>query len=108
MAERTRFVAYLIYAFFITAIIYPIPIRWVWATEGWLCAWGEAPLFGLGMIDFAGSGVVHMLGGVAGLVGSKIVGPRSGRFERSVDQSAFQGHSIALTTLGVYVSKPTP
>merc|ERR1712087_73794 len=102
MAERTRFIAYLIYSFVITAFIYPIPVRWLWAQEGWLCAWGANSLFGLGMIDFAGSGVVHMLGGVAGLVGSKIVGPRRGRFEHNSDQSVFRGHSIALSTLGVY------
>lgn len=72
------------------------------ADEGWLCAWGENAVFGLGMIDFAGSGVVHMLGGVAGLVGSMIVGARAGRFDPNVDQAAFAGHSLSLTTLGVY------
>jgi Amt family ammonium transporter len=54
------------------------------------------------MIDFAGSGVVHMLGGVAGLVGSVIVGARAGRFDADTDQSTFAGHSMSLTTLGVY------
>jgi|EP01043_Picozoa_sp_COSAG02_P003055 Amt family ammonium transporter len=70
--------------------------------DGWLCAWNDHAIFGLGMIDFAGSGVVHMLGGVAGLVGSMIVGARIGRFDPSVDQVAFKGHSLSLSTLGVY------
>ena len=105
MAERTRFVAYLIYSGCITALIYPIVVRWLWADAGWLCAWGENAAFGLGMIDFAGSGVVHMLGGVAGLVGSKIVGPRRGYFEGERDENVFRGHSLALTTLGVYVRR---
>ena len=101
MAERTRFAGYLIYSFFITALIYAVPLHWLWADAGWLCAWGENAVFGKGMIDFAGSGIVHMLGGVAGLVGSYLVGPRKGRF---TDKGAVQieGHSIALTTLGVY------
>eukprot|EP00966_Prymnesium_polylepis_P298241 6891606-Prymnesium_polylepis.1 len=103
MAERTKFVAYLIYSWFITALIYPIVVRWLWADDGWLCAWGKNGVFGLGMIDFAGSGVVHMLGGVAGLVGSAIVGPRKGYFTGDRDKSTFRGHSLALTALGVYV-----
>ena len=103
MAERTRFAAYLVYSFVITAFIYPVVVRWLWADPGWLCAWGEDSFEGRGMIDFAGSAVVHMLGGVAGLVGSKIVGPRKGYFSGEVDRSTFRGHSMALTTLGVYV-----
>ena len=102
MAERTQFAGYIIYSFLITSIIYAIPLHWLWSDEGWLCAWGPNAVFGLGMIDFAGSGLVHMLGGVAGLVGSYIVGPRTGRFQSSVDQTIFAGHSLSLSTLGVY------
>ena len=105
MAERTRFTAYLVYSFFITAFIYPVVVRWLWADPGWLCAWGENGFEGKGMIDFAGSAVVHMLGGVAGLVGSKIVGPRKGYFTGEKDRSTFRVHSMALTTLGVYVRR---
>jgi Amt family ammonium transporter len=101
MAERTQFAGYLIYSFFVTAFIYAVPLHWLWADAGWLCAWGDNAAFGYGMIDFAGSGIVHMLGGAAGLVGSYVVGPRAGRF---TDKGPVQieGHSIALTTLGVY------
>ena len=102
VAERVEFVAYLVYSFFITAFMYPVVVYWVWADDGWLTAWGDNAVGGQGMIDFAGSGVVHMLGGVAGLVGSMILGPRLGRFDGSVDPREFRGHSIALTTLGVY------
>jgi Amt family ammonium transporter len=102
MAERTQAGGYFIYSFVITAFIYAIPLHWVWADAGWLCAWGEHALFGVGMIDFAGSGIVHMLGGVAGMVGSFVVGPRAGRFAKEVDQSKFGGSSLALSTLGVY------
>ncbi|EOD03978.1 putative ammonium transporter [Emiliania huxleyi CCMP1516] len=101
MAERTQFAGYLIYSFFVTAFIYAVPLHWLWADAGWLCAWGDNAAFGYGMIDFAGSGIVHMLGGAAGLVGSYVVGPRAGRF---TDKGPVQieGHSITLTTLGVY------
>ena len=102
MAERTQFAGYLIYSFFITAFIYAVPLHWLWADAGWLCAWGDNAVFGKGMIDFAGSGIVHMLGGVAGLVGSCVVGPRLGRFAESGRPVRIEGHSIVLTTLGVY------
>lgn len=102
VAERTGFEAYLIYTFIITGVIYPIVVHWVWSDEGFLCAWNKDAILESGMIDFAGSAVVHMLGGVAGLVGSIIVGPRKGRFDPKVDQDSLLGHSIALTTLGVY------
>ena len=137
MVERTRFVAYLVYSFLITSVIYATVVHWVWvrcraATVAFdtstssageyyaiadvcqLCLrpgaggrrlavrMGRQRCLRVGMIDFAGSGVVHMLGGVAGLVGSVIVGARSGRFDPRVDQSTFAGHSLSLTTLGVY------
>ena len=98
MAERTQFVGYLVYSFFITAFIYAVPLHWLWSDAGWLCAWGENAVFDKGMIDFAGSGVVHMLGGAAGLVGSYLVGPRIGRFTEK-GPVEIEGHSIALSTL---------
>ena len=72
VAERTSFKAYLIYAAFISAIIYPIGVHWCWSSSGWLNE--------LGFMDFAGSGVVHLVGGAASLAGALIVGPRAGRF----------------------------
>jgi len=93
VAERTKFGAYLIFSFVITVFIYPVVVHWGWGS-GFLSAWGAMPdadgnarpiLSGKdtsrGMIDFAGSGVVHMVGGVAGLMGAIVVGPRKGRFE---------------------------
>lgn len=93
VAERTKFGAYLIFSFVITVFIYPVVVHWGWGS-GFLSAWGAMPdadgnarpmLSGKdtsrGMIDFAGSGIVHMVGGVAGLMGAIAVGPRKGRFE---------------------------
>ena len=92
VAERTKFEAYLVFSFVITVFIYPVVVHWGWGS-GFLSAWGAMPdadgnarplLSGKdtsrGMIDFAGSGIVHMVGGVAGLMGAIIVGPRTGRF----------------------------
>jgi Amt family ammonium transporter len=92
VAERTKFDAYLIFSFAITVFIYPVVVHWGWGS-GFLSAWGAMPdadgnarplLSGTatsrGMIDFAGSGIVHMVGGVAGLMGAIMVGPRKGRF----------------------------
>jgi len=98
MAERTKFSAYLIYSFFITAIIYPIAGHWVWG-GGWL--W-TLP-FGDGFRDFAGSTVVHSVGGWLALVGAIVLGPRIGRFTKDGKPVAIPGHSITLVTLGVFI-----
>lgn len=94
VAERTSFYAYLGYAFLLTGFVYPVVTHWVWSAGGFLNKWG--------MIDFAGCAVVHMVGGLAGLVGAAIVGPRMGRF---VDGKvvAMPGHSATLCTLGTFV-----
>jgi len=98
MAERTKFSAYLIYSFFITAIIYPIAGHWVWG-GGWL--W-TLP-FGDGFRDFAGSTVVHSVGGWLALIGAIVLGPRIGRFTKDGKAVAIPGHSITLATLGVFI-----
>jgi Amt family ammonium transporter len=98
MAERTKFSAYLIYSFFITAIIYPIAGHWVWG-GGWL--W-TLP-FGDGFRDFAGSTVVHSVGGWLALIGAIVLGPRIGRFTKEGKPVAIPGHSITLATLGVFI-----
>ena len=98
MAERTKFSAYLIYSFFITAIIYPIAGHWVWG-GGWL--W-TLP-FGDGFRDFAGSTVVHSIGGWLALIGAIVLGPRLGRFTKDGKAVAIPGHSITLVTLGVFI-----
>lgn len=99
VAERTSFYAYLGYAFFLTAFVYPVVSHWVWG-GGFL-----STLFGTdrGVIDFAGCAVVHMVGGVAGLVGAVMVGPRIGRFDVSGTAVPMPGHSATLATLGTFV-----
>lgn len=102
MAERTRFGAYLVYTVFITALIYPVVVHWAWDGNGWLTAFKDDPIGTNGYIDFAGSGVVHMVGGFAGLMGAMIVGPRLGKYAGG-KVNAIPGHSIALGTLGMFV-----
>jgi Amt family ammonium transporter len=98
MAERTKFSSYLIYSFFISAIIYPVAGHWIWGA-GWL--W-TLP-FGAGFRDFAGSTVVHSIGGWLALVGAISLGPRLGRFTKDGKPIAIPGHSISLTVLGVFI-----
>ena len=97
MAERTKFVGYLVYSVFISGLIYPISGHWVWG-GGWLA--------GLGFHDFAGSTVVHSVGAWAALVGSMILGPRKGKYVRvngQVTVKAIPGHSMPLAALGVFI-----
>ncbi len=94
MAERTKFSSYCIYSVVISAVIYPISGHWIWG-GGWLAQ--------LGFHDFAGSTAVHMVGGVAALVGAKILGPRIGKFSKSGKIRAIPGHSLTLGALGVFI-----
>jgi Amt family ammonium transporter len=94
VAGRVKFSAYLIYTPFITGLIYPIVTHWVWG-GGWLAS--------IGFFDFAGSGVVHMLGGTAAFVGAFIVGPRIGKFRSDGRPRAIPGHSVTLGALGVFI-----
>jgi Amt family ammonium transporter len=94
MAERTRFISYIIYSAVISAFIYPISGHWIWG-GGWLAQ--------LGFHDFAGSTVVHMVGGVAALVGAKILGPRIGKYGKDGKARAIPGHSLTLAALGVFI-----
>ncbi|GFR51936.1 hypothetical protein Agub_g14457 [Astrephomene gubernaculifera] len=103
VAERLNFNAYLIYSFFISAFVYPVVVHWVWSAEGWLGyarSTAYSHLFRAGMIDFAGSGVVHMTGGLAGLAGCIMVGPRMGRFDSNGNPVEMPGHSATLVVLG--------
>ena len=95
VAGRVKFKAYLVYTPFITGLIYPIVTHWVWNPEGWLAE--------LGFVDFAGSGVVHMLGGTAALAGVLVLGPRIGRFGPDGKPRAIPGHSLTLGALGVFI-----
>jgi Amt family ammonium transporter len=94
VAERTKFVAYLAYSFIITAFVYPVVGHWVWG-GGWLAA--------LNFHDFAGSTVVHGVGGVTALVAAKMIGPRIGRFNKDGSPNAISGHNMPLVSLGVLI-----
>ncbi len=94
MAERTKFSSYCIYSIVISAFIYPISGHWIWG-GGWLAQ--------LGFHDFAGSTAVHMVGGVAALVGAKILGPRIGKYDKNGKPKAIPGHSLTLGALGVFI-----
>ncbi|MCT4605915.1 MAG: ammonium transporter [Marinisporobacter sp.] len=94
MAERTKFISYLLYSFVISAMIYPIVGHWIWG-GGWLSE--------LGFHDFAGSTVVHSLGGWAALMGAWIIGPRIGKYSKNGEIHAIPGHSITLGALGVFI-----
>ncbi|KAL0433119.1 UNVERIFIED_CONTAM: Ammonium transporter 1 member 1 [Sesamum latifolium] len=104
IAERTKFVAYLIYSSFLTGFVYPVVSHWFWSSDGWASANNKRNLlFGSGVIDFAGSGVVHMVGGIAGLYGAIIEGPRIGRFDHEGRAVALRGHSASLVVLGTFL-----
>jgi len=96
MAERTKFNAYLIYSAVISMLIYPISGHWAWG-GGWLSQMATP------FHDFAGSSVVHMVGGMAALVGASVLGPRIGKYDKNGKARAIPGHSITLATLGVFV-----
>lgn len=104
IAERTQFVAYLVYSSFLTGFVYPIVAHWVWSVDGWLGAAATSRLFGVGAIDFAGSGVVHMVGGIAGLWGAYIEGPRLGKYTRDGKPGMdMKGHNASLVVLGSFL-----
>jgi ammonium transporter, Amt family len=94
MAERMKFPAYLIYSFLVSALIYPIVGHWVWG-GGWISS--------IGFADFAGSTVVHTTGGIAALVGTMILKPRTGKYRADGSPNMIPGHNIPLASLGVFI-----
>ena len=103
VAERMDFRAYVLFAAVITGFIYPVVQGLTWA-GGLLSADGYLGLaLGVGYLDFAGATVVHMCGGVAGLVGAYMVGPRKGRFDENGDSRPIPGHSMLLAVLGTLI-----
>ena len=94
VAERMKFKSYLIYSIVITAFIYPISGHWHWG-GGWLAQ--------LGFIDFAGSTLVHAVGGFAALAGAMVLGPRIGKFNKDGSSNVIPGHSLTLAALGVFI-----
>lgn len=106
MAERTKFSAYLIYTVFISVLVYPVSGHWTWG-GGWLMN-GDADsfmmsTFGHTFHDFAGSTVVHSVGGWIALVGACILGPRIGKYSKDGKSRAIPGHNLTLAALGVFI-----
>ena len=101
MAGRTKFSAYLMFAGLMTAFIYPVVVHWTWG--GGLIAeyinWGDAGSYS----DFAGSGIVHLTGGVAAFMGAKALGPRIGKYDEAGKPRAIPGHNIVFTVIGVFI-----
>ena len=95
MAERTKFSSYCIYSAVISAVVYPIEAGWVWNGQGWLAQ--------LGFIDFAGSCVIHMVGGISGLIGAILLGPRIGKYGKDGNSRAILGHNIPIAALGTFI-----
>jgi len=106
VAERCALPAYLVYTCIITGFIYPVVVHWVWCTGGFVSAFtpkGDTyPICG-GVIDFAGSGVVHMTGGLAALCGAAVLGPRTGRYGEDGKPVPMPGHSTTLSVLGTFI-----
>lgn len=103
MAERTKFLSYCVYSGVISLVIYPIEAHWAWG-GGWL----TVERFGTVYHDFAGSSLIHMVGGLSALIGAAILGPRLGKYKRDKDGkvtqvNAFPGHSLTLGALGVFI-----
>jgi Amt family ammonium transporter len=102
MAERWKFLAFCFYGFFISMLIYPIYGNWVWG-GGWLAQLGSNFGLGHGAVDFAGSGVVHMVGGVTALAGAMILGPRLGKYKKDGTPNAIPGHHIPMGIAGALI-----
>jgi Amt family ammonium transporter len=102
MAERWTFKSFVVYAFFISAITYPLYANWVWG-GGWLSQLGKNFGLGHGHLDFAGSSVVHLTGGVAALAGAMVLGPRIGKFKADGTPNAIPGHHIPMAIVGCFI-----
>lgn len=108
LAERCQMAAYLCYSVFLTGFVYPVVAHTIWSNNGFLSAFAANPLNGVGVIDFAGSGVVHLTGGTTALIATYILGSRKGRFYDHRGRAlktpkAMPGHSIALQLMGTMV-----
>ena len=94
MAERTKFLSYCIYSLMISLVVYPVSGHWIW---------GGGFISQMGFHDFAGSCAVHMVGGVAALIGAIILGPRIGKYSKSGKSRAIPGHNLTVGALGVFI-----
>src|SRR6202035_1740295 len=95
MAERWKFSAFLVYGFFMSSILYPLYGNWVWG-GGWLSQLGGNFGLGHGHVDFGGSSVVNMTGGLTALAGAMVLGPRIGKFRRDGAIGLLAGHNLPL------------
>src|SRR6266568_3709848 len=102
MAERWKFSAFAVFSVFVGAVIYPIYANWTWG-GGWLSQLGSNLGLGHGHVDFAGSSVVHMTGGVIALVGAWLLGPRRGKYNRDGSANAIPGHNIPMALVGTFI-----
>jgi Amt family ammonium transporter len=107
LAERCQMAAYLCYSVLLSGWVYPIVAHSIWNSNGFLSAHSIDPLWGTGMVDFAGSGVVHVTGGTTALFATMILGPRRGRFHDETGRRLekprdFPGHSVALQVRYIY------
>ena len=119
LAERCQMAAYFCYSLLLAGFAYPVIVHSIWSHHGFLSVYKEDPLFGIGVVDFAGGCVVHLTGGTTALFATMILGPRRGRFHdeqgRKLDKPKdFPGHSVALqvrlplfrpmgVTVGIYI-----
>ncbi|MBI5140941.1 MAG: ammonium transporter [Nitrospirae bacterium] len=102
MAERWTMKSFIVYAFFISAIVYPLYGNWVWG-GGWLSALGRNFGLGHGHLDFAGSSVVHLTGGMAALAGAIVLGPRLGKYGPDGKPRAIPGHHVPMAVVGCFI-----
>lgn len=102
MAERVKYSAVVITSFFISVFLYPLFANWVWG-GGWMSTLGANFGLGHGVVDFAGSAVVHTMGGMIALSGAIVIGPRIGKFKKDGSARAFPGHDIPMAIVGTII-----
>ena len=104
MCERWKFSAFIVYCFFMSCLLYPMFGHWAWG-GGWLSQLGQPDHLGLGCgyVDFAGSGVVHAMGGLCALAGAMVLGPRIGKYNKDGSANAIPGHHIPMAILGCLI-----
>jgi ammonium transporter, Amt family len=102
LAERWKFASFVLFSFAMSTLIYPVYANWVWG-GGWLSGLGRTHGLGHGHVDFAGSSVVHLTGGVAALTGAWLLGPRHGKYGSDGTPRAIPGHNMGMAVLGAFI-----
>ncbi len=102
MAERWKFSAFVVYGFVVSMVFYPVFGNWAWG-GGWLAQLGTKSSLGHGYVDFAGSGVVHGIGGFLGLAGAAVIGPRRGKYNADGTANTFPAYNLPLAILGTFI-----